>query len=277
MSHSRHPRAAFTLIELLVVISIIGVLTAMLMPALSRARETAHRARCASNLRQFVISVSSYESVYLSYPNAYQTRGNGFAEWLGGTPGYVLLKREFNMTEEILNCPAQIQKPLMTRSSSTDFRQDDNTVQFIGYFYLAGHGGRGAPATPAPTLDNTFNGWTAGTFPGRLVGFVPTTNSFGQLPRYVPTEVSQRQILPPSRQFIANDYGYAPNFAPNVRIAQQSSHLAKDRFGCEGINVAFQDGHVAWQNYESGRSWWIAANWLFSNEESKPALCVYVP
>ena len=106
---SRRHSPSFTLIELLVVIAIIAILAGMLMPALSRARESAQKSNCAANLKQLALAMRQYvdandELLPLLYHSAYSAgwwsdrllpyvgRGSGgdkTANRPGGTGGHV--------------------------------------------------------------------------------------------------------------------------------------------------------------------------------------------
>lgn len=68
-SNSR-PRG-FTLVELLVVIAIIGILIAMLLPAMQQVREAARRTQCANRLRQLGLAVLHYESAHSHFPTSF--------------------------------------------------------------------------------------------------------------------------------------------------------------------------------------------------------------
>ncbi len=156
MIRSKLKPRGFTLIELLVVIAIIGVLIALLLPAVQAAREAARRAQCTNNLKQLALAANNYESANTCFPgNSYEApcsscyqNFSAFVRLLPFTEQQSLYNAvNFNLTDydiqnitvhgiaiSTLNCPSDSWTPQLISSSTPNasFNINMGAVKALG-------------------------------------------------------------------------------------------------------------------------------------------------
>lgn len=170
--HRRRP--GFTLVELLVVIAIIGVLIALLLPAVQMAREAARRISCGNNLKQYGIALHLYHDTHKEFPRAGTYKNNG--DWNAG------MAPQLGWQPRIL--PYMEQSPLYDRIVMTDVNAWTRQYVFNGVTQQLVTQQVPYAMCPSDPRDSIVSGYAQTSYCGNL-GSVRTPSNNGSCNTYL--------------------------------------------------------------------------------------------
>ena len=203
----------FTLIELLVVVTIIGILVALLMPALGSFRERANRVTCANNLRQCAVALFSYagdNNGMLPQGGAYSDYPDAFG------PTLVQAMTNYISDFRIWGCPNVQAVPINDPTNSTLFR--------CSYQYFPYHTSLNTDPKTGHNIINT----------GRMID-----------------QTSRTILMQDETYFYSGAWRANHSLGGTLKVGIPTSPSMKTYFGGTpvGMNSLYGDGHVSWVPY----------------------------
>lgn len=255
-------RGAFTLVELLVVIAIIGILVALLLPAIQAAREAARRTQCVNNLKQFGLALQNYHDVYKRFPTAGVSHGwHPGQNCTGNEPNHYCLEWDTGETSPAIGWQVRI-LPFAEQQQLWDLVQPEGDRQHIAYFNVTVDGKPArltqVPYTrcPSDASEGQDSNWAQSNYTGSL-GSQRSPSNNGACNTWFTPGVHYQE--PGGGSDHGNDTDQIPGWGGKRNISGM--------FGRLGINISMADvkdgtsntiliGEILPMCHDHGGGWW---------------------